>query len=67
MTRDVGVFRTGSELEAGLTTIRRLKREYEELRPAAPDGRFHYRLISDYETGFLLDCAEVIGARLASR
>ena len=62
MTRMVGVFRTGRALETGLTTIRSLKREYEALRPAAPDGGFDYRLISDYETGFLLDCAEVIGA-----
>jgi succinate dehydrogenase / fumarate reductase flavoprotein subunit len=62
MTRAAGVFRTRDGLQDALTILSGLRREYDALRPVAPEGRFDYRLVSDYETGFLLDCAEVIGA-----
>jgi succinate dehydrogenase / fumarate reductase flavoprotein subunit len=67
MTRLIGVFRTGSGMATGLSTVRALKHEHDLLRPTAPEGGFDYRLIADYETGFLLECADVIAASALRR
>jgi succinate dehydrogenase / fumarate reductase flavoprotein subunit len=62
MTQTVGVFRTGGDLERASEAIRSLRREYADLRPAPPGGPFDYRVVADYEAGFLLDLAEVMAA-----
>lgn len=71
MTNQVGVFRTGSELQDAVDRLQQLRERYRQL--AAPRGRqpFNYALMDHLEVGYLLDLAEIMargaGARCESR
>jgi succinate dehydrogenase / fumarate reductase flavoprotein subunit len=68
MTNQVGVFRTGSELQDAVDRLKQLRERYRRL--SAPSGTqpFHYALMDYLEVGYLLDLAEIIasGARARS-
>lgn len=60
MTRKVGVFRLGPELEEAVEQLRGLDAEYRSLRTAPPQGPFDYRLMAFWELGLLVDVATLI-------
>jgi succinate dehydrogenase / fumarate reductase flavoprotein subunit len=60
MTRKVGVFRIGTELEEAVLKIRIMRDEYQRLRIPPLQGSFDYRVAAYWELGFLLDLAQVI-------
>lgn len=60
MTNQVGIFRTGSELEDAVRKIERLKTRYRELKPVFQNHPFNYAFVDYLEVGYLLDLSEVI-------
>lgn len=60
MTQNVGVFRTGGQMQEAVDEISDIQREYSSLRVAPPTGTYDYRLMAFVELGFLCDLAEVI-------
>ncbi len=60
MTRQVGVFRVGSELEDAVSRLSELKERYKRCAPRAVKQPFNYDLTDYLELGYLLDLCEVI-------
>lgn len=60
MTRQVGVFRVGSELEDAVSRLAELKERYKMCAPRAVKQPFNYDLTDYLELGYLLDLCEVI-------
>jgi succinate dehydrogenase / fumarate reductase flavoprotein subunit len=56
---NMGVFRTGGEMQAGLDKIRELKERYKSISLKDKGLRYNTDLIRAVETGFMLDVAEV--------
>lgn len=67
MTNQVGVFRTGSELEDAATRLRQLRERYDRLVPPAGGQVFNYALMDYLELGYLLDLSEVIARGALAR
>jgi succinate dehydrogenase / fumarate reductase flavoprotein subunit len=67
MTNEVGVFRTGSELENAVSVLGLLKDRY--LRLPRPGGAqpFNYALMDYLEVGYLLDLSEIIALGALAR
>ncbi|HSM71403.1 MAG TPA: succinate dehydrogenase/fumarate reductase flavoprotein subunit [Anaerolineales bacterium] len=59
LDKNMGVFRTGEEMQAGLDTIRALKERYKSISLKDKGLRYNTDLIRALETGFMLDVAEV--------
>lgn len=65
MTKKVGVFRTGHELQEAVNKLAGMRRRYEMLRVAKKEEPYNYELTEHLEVGYLLDLSEVIaGAAL---
>jgi len=62
MDSQVGVFRTGSDLEAALNKIRELKQRLPDIRVRDRGHIYNTDLLSGLEVDNLLDLAEVIVA-----
>lgn len=60
MTRQVGVFRVGSELEDAVKRLAGLKERYKKCTPRAAKQPFNYDLMDYLELGYLLDLCQVI-------
>jgi len=56
---NMGVFRTGEQMEAGLKKIRELKERYRSISVKDKSLRYNTDLERAIETGFMLDVAEV--------
>jgi len=56
---NMGVFRTGEQMEAGLKKIRELKERYKSISLKDKSLRYNTDLERAIETGFMLDVAEV--------
>lgn len=67
MTNQVGVFRTGSELEDAVARLARLKERHEKLSPPGKAMPFNYALMDYLEIGYLLDLSEVIARGALAR
>ena len=59
LDKNMGVFRTGDEMQAGLDKIRELKERYKSISLKDKGLRYNTDLIRAVETGFMLDVAEV--------
>ncbi|MBK9924661.1 MAG: succinate dehydrogenase/fumarate reductase flavoprotein subunit [Anaerolineales bacterium] len=59
LDKNMGVFRTGEEMQAGLDKIRELKERYKGISLKDKGLRYNTDLIRAVETGFMLDVAEV--------
>ena len=57
MQEQVGVFRTGSELEAAQTVVHDLRERYKDVIVTDKGRTFNQSLIHTIETGWLLDLA----------
>lgn len=67
MTNQVGVFRTGKELESAVAGIGLLKERYAQLsRPGGPQP-FNYALMDYLELSYLLDLCEIIARGALAR
>lgn len=60
MTKQVGVFRVGDELERALLKLGELRQRYNRLTPPVAGQPFDYAFMEYLETGYLLDLCEVI-------
>ncbi len=60
MTEQVGVFRTGSELEDAVRKLAQLRDRYQRLKPPGGSRPFNYALMDYLEVGYLLDLCEII-------
>ncbi len=67
MTNQVGVFRTGSELEDAVEGIQRLKDRYARLQPRGGTQPFNYALMDYLEVGHLLDLSDIIARGALAR
>jgi len=56
---NMGVFRTGEQMEAGLKKIRELKERYKHISLKDKSLRYNTDLVRAIETGFMIDVAEV--------
>ena len=56
---NMGVFRTGEQMEAGLKKIRELKERYKHISVKDKSLRYNTDLVRAIETGFMIDVAEV--------
>jgi succinate dehydrogenase / fumarate reductase, flavoprotein subunit len=65
MTNQVGVFRTGSELNDAVARLGQLRERYQRLFPPGGARPFNYALLDCLEVGYLLDLSDIIarGAR----
>jgi len=65
MTNQVGVFRTGSELDDAIAGLDQLRERYQRLLPPGGSQPFNYALMDYLEVGYLMDLSEIIarGAR----
>ncbi|HAV78145.1 MAG TPA: succinate dehydrogenase/fumarate reductase flavoprotein subunit [Anaerolineae bacterium] len=59
LDKNMGVFRTGQEMQTGLDKIRKLKERYKHISLKDKGLRYNTDLIRAVETGFMLDVAEV--------
>jgi succinate dehydrogenase / fumarate reductase flavoprotein subunit len=59
LDKNMGVFRTGEEMQAGLDKIRELKERYKHISLKDKGLRYNTDLIRAVETGFMIDVAEV--------
>ena len=59
LDKNMGVFRTGEEMQAGLDKIRELKERYKHISLKDKSLRYNTDLIRAVETGFMIDVAEV--------
>jgi len=59
LDKNMGVFRTGTEMQAGLNKIRELKERYKHISLKDKGLRYNTDLIRAVETGFMIDVAEV--------
>ena len=60
MTRQVGVFRDGAELEDAVKRLAEMKERYRRLTPPSGEQPYNYGLIHYLELGYLLDLCELI-------
>lgn len=60
MTRQVGVFRDGPELEDAVKRLAELKERYRRLTPPAGEQPYNYALMHYLELGYILDLCELI-------
>ena len=67
MTNQVGVFRTGSELEDAVVRLGHLRERYRELSPTGGAKPFNYALMDYLEVGYLLDLSELIARGALAR
>lgn len=67
MTNQVGVFRTGSELEDAVERLHRLKDCYARLRPWSGTRPFNYALVDYLEVGHLLELSDIIAQGALAR
>ncbi len=67
MTNQVGVFRTGSELEDAVARLGQLKARYQKLSPPGQAKPFNYALMDYLEVGYLLDLSEIIARGALAR
>ena len=67
MTNQVGVFRTGSELEEAVAGLSQLRARYERLSPPGGARPFNYALMDYLEVGYLLDLSEIIARGALAR
>jgi len=67
LTRKVGMFRSGSELEEALGQIRRLRARFSQHRPIDVEKVFNLDLIRTFEVEAMLELAEVITASALAR
>jgi succinate dehydrogenase / fumarate reductase flavoprotein subunit len=67
MTNQVGVFRTGGELESAVQGLTQLRDRYSRLAP--PSGRqpFNLAFLDYLEVGYLLDLCELIAGGALAR
>lgn len=56
---NMGVFRTGAQMQAGLDKIRELKERYKHISLKDKSLRYNTDLVRAIETGFMIDVAEV--------
>ena len=56
---NMGVFRTGEQMQAGLEKIRELKERYKHISLKDKSLRYNTDLVRAIETGFMIDVAEV--------
>jgi len=59
LDKNMGVFRTGGEMQAALDKIHELKERYQKISLKDKGLRYNTDLIRAVETGFMLDVAEV--------
>lgn len=65
MTKKVGVFRTGEELQEAVKDLAGLRQRYSALRAPVKYAHFNYQLAEHLEVGYLLELSEIIaGAAL---
>ena len=67
LTKKVGIFRSGQDLEEALDQIRRLRARFLKLRPISPDRVFNLDLIRTFEVEAILELAEIITASALRR
>lgn len=67
MTNQVGVFRTGVELEDAVGRLQRLKERYNDLAVRQGPGPFNYALMDYLEVGYLLDLSNLIARGALAR
>lgn len=67
MTNQVGVFRTGAELESAVTALGLLKERYSTLPRPGGAHPFNYALMDYLELGYLLDLCEIIARGALAR
>ncbi len=67
MTNQVGVFRTGVELENAVAGIGLLKKRYSDLPRPGGAQPFNYALMDYLELGYLLDLSEIIARGALAR
>jgi len=60
MTNQVGVFRTGTELEDAVNGLKKLRERYRRLSPPGGSQAFNNALLDYLEVGYLLDLSELI-------
>lgn len=67
MTNQVGVFRTGDELEDAVDRLQQLKERYRRLSPQGGSQPFNYALMDHLEVGHLLDLSDIIARGALAR
>lgn len=67
MTKKVGVFRTGEELQEAVKDLAGLRRRYSALRAPVKNAHFNYQLAEHLEVGYLLELSEIIAAAALRR
>ncbi len=67
MTNQVGVFRTGSELEDAVARLGHLRERYRRLSLTGEAKPFDYALMDYLEVGYLLDLSEIIARGALAR
>lgn len=67
MTNQVGVFRTGVELEDAVARLERLRKRYRHLPVPGGPQPFNYGLMDYIEVGHLLDLSEIIARGALAR
>lgn len=67
MTNQVGVFRTGVELEDAVARLERLRKRYRDLPVPGGPQPFNYGLMDYIEVGHLLDLSEIIARGALAR
>jgi succinate dehydrogenase / fumarate reductase flavoprotein subunit len=67
MTDNVGVFRVGGSLEAGLNDVKGLQERFTRARIDDKGNRFNTDLLEAWELGCLLDLAEATAAAALHR
>ncbi len=67
MTNQVGVFRTGSELQDAVARLTQLRERYQRLPAPTGSQPFNYALMDYLEVGYLLDLAEIMALGALAR
>jgi succinate dehydrogenase / fumarate reductase flavoprotein subunit len=67
MTKQVGVFRLGSELADAVRRLGQLKDRYRKLSPRGGAQHFNYALMDYLEIGYLLDLSDIIARGALAR
>jgi succinate dehydrogenase / fumarate reductase flavoprotein subunit len=67
LTRKVGMFRSGADLEEALKQIRKLRERFGHLRPVNVGKVFNLDLIRTFEVEAMLELAEIITASALAR
>jgi succinate dehydrogenase / fumarate reductase flavoprotein subunit len=67
MTNQVGVFRTGSELQDAVALLSQLRERYQRLPAPTGSQPFNYALMDYLEVGYLLDLSEIMARGALAR